>query len=136
MRNASERNSHTYIVLNFEVTDAVLPEFARRAPAPRVLVPTAQLLAQLRLVDHFLRAASTTRPTSHKTEDVDPRYDIAFGHARGFLTTWNGIKTFNAILEVADAFGRAVYRKDPTEKLGFLLPKPIDENAPIPEVLW
>jgi hypothetical protein len=119
----------SYAMLSFQVSDAIFPEFCRLVPAPAVLAPTARLLAELREIDHFQRAARPAR--DHLLAGADPLYDTAIAFGQAFLER-GGVNTFNDILAAADAFARAVYEKEPNEKLHYLLPKPIDPAAQIP----
>jgi hypothetical protein len=124
-RQAKE-NFLSYATFSFEICDAIFPEFCRLVPSPALLVPTAGLLAELRQIDHFQRAA---RPAAtHQIQSADPLYSVSLGFAQAFLRR-GGVETFNDILRTADAVARVVYQKAPHEKISFLLPEPIDTSV-------
>jgi hypothetical protein len=121
-----------YGTLTFQVTDAVLPEFCRLAPAPRILVQTGRLLGRLRRVDDFQRAAANA--PGFTAEKGESRNLVALGFAQD-LVRKGGIQEFNEILAVAEEVARVVYEKEPHEKVSYLLPDPIDESVPPDESL-
>jgi hypothetical protein len=132
MVEKAKHDGYLFGTFTFQVTDAVLPEFCRLAPAPRILVGTTRLLGRLRRIDVFQRAAPNTDGFS--VEAAGPQHKVALGFAQDFLSK-GGVQEFNDILAIAQAVARAEYKKGPEEPTDFLLPVPIVESEPPNETL-
>ncbi len=116
-----------YAPFTFQVIDAVLPEFFRAAPAPKMLEATTRLVGRLKRIDHFQRMA---RPQNNAT--IDPCYAAALGFAND-LVNKGGIEEFNQIVHLAREVARVHFGHDADAKMDFLIPAEIDISLSVDE---
>jgi hypothetical protein len=114
-------------IFSFEVSNALMSDIIRLAPAPRLIDRTSVLLDRLRRIDYFQRLG---RP--HEA-NIDPAYMAALGFAKDMINK-GGIAEFNQILETAEGL-RAYAAKEDEGSFGkdATLPQKIVESEPIDE---
>jgi hypothetical protein len=123
----------TFGVFDFSVSDAVMSDFCRVAPSPRLLESFQSVLAALKRVDFFQRAAvhEVVNVSGAALEDEHGTYRKGLGFALDAARK-DIYGRFNGLVRLGNLVGESVYGKENwAGDASGLLPDEINTSAPI-----
>lgn len=125
-----------YAPFDFTVSDALMPDFCRAVPTPFLLSRFQFVLAALKRIDFFQRAAGQFRVTvasDGSLLDDEPMglYIRATNFANDAVNRTGLIKRFNDLIKLGHLYGKEVHGSDWAGDAARIFPAETDEEAAI-----